>query len=87
MPSQSACRQLDWQLFTANASIPMRPYTDGSSHAYMQASAAVRTREIDACESLVERQTLSQRLAALVADAATPCMQTARMAIVRTALV
>eukprot|EP00965_Chrysotila_dentata_P145734 4814328-Pleurochrysis_carterae.AAC.2 len=30
--------------------------------------AAVRTREIDACESLVDLQTLSQRLAALVAN-------------------
>eukprot|EP00965_Chrysotila_dentata_P006657 217516-Pleurochrysis_carterae.AAC.1 len=37
--------------------------------------AAVRTREIDACKSLVALQTLSQRLAALVADAALPSVE------------
>eukprot|EP00965_Chrysotila_dentata_P223122 6193396-Pleurochrysis_carterae.AAC.2 len=41
---------------------------------------AVRTSEMDACESLVHLQTLRQRLAALVADAVVACMQTARLA-------
>eukprot|EP00965_Chrysotila_dentata_P137120 4535416-Pleurochrysis_carterae.AAC.2 len=44
--------------------------------------AAVRTQEINACESLVDLQTLSQRLPALVADAAAIYMHTARLAIV-----
>eukprot|EP00965_Chrysotila_dentata_P130520 4315030-Pleurochrysis_carterae.AAC.1 len=39
--------------------------------------AAVSTMENDACKSLVDLQTLSQRLAALVADALTICMQMA----------
>eukprot|EP00965_Chrysotila_dentata_P260348 6213873-Pleurochrysis_carterae.AAC.3 len=42
-----------------------------------------RTRKIDACESLVDLQTLSQRLAACVADANAPCMQTAPLRIVQ----
>eukprot|EP00965_Chrysotila_dentata_P046419 1542388-Pleurochrysis_carterae.AAC.2 len=38
---------------------------------------AVRTRKIDASEISVERETLDKRLAALVTEAAAPCMQTA----------
>eukprot|EP00965_Chrysotila_dentata_P145733 4814328-Pleurochrysis_carterae.AAC.1 len=61
---------------------PRRP-SARSTHQRVAMQAAVRTREINACESSVDLQNRSQRLAALVADAVAHCMHTARLVIVQ----
>eukprot|EP00965_Chrysotila_dentata_P165832 5474931-Pleurochrysis_carterae.AAC.1 len=83
MPRHPAYRQLDWQSFTAG-------FCRGVSNdekLRMALQAAVRTTKVDACESLVDLQTLSQSLAALVADIAAIYMHIARLAIVHSWLV